>query len=148
VFLQINMVKYNVDWEITNIYENLQKVWSHFFTNMLLFVNIWFTSNIYWFIGIQIHCQQIQMNNYSFTFDHFNIQSDIQWAIMNVILNYLMLPSYEQLCDFSKNKMCERYRGPRCHLITESDGWCSPMMPPYLRRRNRIIGQFVEQISV
>jgi hypothetical protein len=31
MFLQINMVKYNVDREIMNIYENLQIVWSHFF---------------------------------------------------------------------------------------------------------------------
>jgi hypothetical protein len=27
VFLQINRVKYDVDWEIMNIYENLQIVW-------------------------------------------------------------------------------------------------------------------------
>jgi hypothetical protein len=57
VFLQINMVKYDVDQEIMNIYENLQIVKSHFFTDMLLFVNIRSTSNIYWFIGIQIRCQ-------------------------------------------------------------------------------------------
>ncbi len=31
------MVKYNADQEITNIYENLQIVWSQFFTDMLLF---------------------------------------------------------------------------------------------------------------
>ncbi len=53
-----------------NIYENLQIVWTHIFTDMLLFVNIWSTLNIYWFIGIRIHCQQIQTNNYSFTFDY------------------------------------------------------------------------------
>ena len=40
MYLQINMVKYDVDQEITNIYENLQIVQSHFFTDMLLFVNI------------------------------------------------------------------------------------------------------------
>jgi hypothetical protein len=57
MFLQINMVKYAVDREITNIYENLQIVSSHFFTDMLLLVNIQSTSNIYWFIGIQIRCQ-------------------------------------------------------------------------------------------
>ena len=62
--------KYDVDREITNIYENLQIVQSHFFTDMLLFINIWSTSIIYWFIGIRICCQQIQMNNYSFTFDY------------------------------------------------------------------------------
>ncbi len=40
------MVEYNVDWEIINIYENLQIVRSHFFTDMQLFVYIQSTSNI------------------------------------------------------------------------------------------------------
>jgi hypothetical protein len=57
MYLQINMVKHNGDREIMNIYENLQIAQSYFFTDMLLFVNIRSTSNIYWFIGIQIHCQ-------------------------------------------------------------------------------------------
>jgi hypothetical protein len=70
VFLQINMVKYDVDREITNIYENLQIVRSHFFTDIVLFITIRSTSNIYFFIGIRIRCQQIQTNNYSFTFDY------------------------------------------------------------------------------
>ncbi len=70
VYLQINTVKYNADWEIMNIYENLQIVWSHFLTDMLLFINIRSTSNIYWFISIRICCQQIQTNSYSFTFDY------------------------------------------------------------------------------
>ncbi len=43
MYLQINMVKYDADWEIMNIYENLQIVRSQFFTDMLLFVNIWST---------------------------------------------------------------------------------------------------------
>ncbi len=70
MFLQINMVKYDVEQEITNIYENLQIVSSNFLTDMLLFVNIRSTSHIYWFIGIQIHYQQIQTNNYLFTFNY------------------------------------------------------------------------------
>ncbi len=37
---QINTVKYDADWEIMNIYENLQIVWSQFFTDILLFVYI------------------------------------------------------------------------------------------------------------
>jgi hypothetical protein len=68
--LRINMIKYDANWEITNIYENLQIVWSQFCTNMLLFVYIRSTSNIYWFISIQIHCQQIQMNSYSVTLNY------------------------------------------------------------------------------
>jgi hypothetical protein len=37
VYLQINMVKYDADWEIMNICENLQIVQSEFVTDMLLF---------------------------------------------------------------------------------------------------------------
>ncbi len=47
MYLQINTSKYDADQEIMNIYENLQIVWSQFFTDMLLFVNILSTSNIY-----------------------------------------------------------------------------------------------------
>ncbi len=79
MYLQINMV--NADPVITNIYENLQIVWSQFFTYMLLFVYIRSTSNIYWFIGIQIRCQQIQMNSYSVTFDY--LQYLVQHSMNN-----------------------------------------------------------------
>jgi len=78
--------------EKLQIFTRIYRVWSHFFTDMLLLVNIWSSSNIYWFIGIQICCQQIQMNSYSFTFDICNIRSGIRWAIMKVILNYSPLP--------------------------------------------------------
>jgi hypothetical protein len=37
---------------------------------MLLFVYIRSTSNIYWFIGIWIRCQQIQTNRYLVTFGY------------------------------------------------------------------------------
>jgi hypothetical protein len=37
---------------------------------MLLFVYIQSTSNIYWFIGIQIRCQQIPMSSYLVTLDY------------------------------------------------------------------------------
>ncbi len=40
MYLQINTVKYDADQEIMNIYENLQIVQSHFFTDMLLFINL------------------------------------------------------------------------------------------------------------
>ncbi len=64
------MVKYNANQEITTTYENLQIVLSHFFPDKLIFIYIWSNSNIYWFIGIQIRCQQIQMKSYSVTFDY------------------------------------------------------------------------------
>ena len=67
MYLQINLVKYDADQEIMNTYKNLS---SQFFTYKLIFVYIQSNSNIYWFIGIQIHCQQIQMNSYSVTFDY------------------------------------------------------------------------------
>ncbi len=61
------MVKYNDNREITNTYENLQILRSQFFTNKLIFIYIMSKLNIYWFIGIQICCQQIQMKS---TFDY------------------------------------------------------------------------------
>jgi hypothetical protein len=36
--LQINTVKYDAAWEITNTYENLQIVCSQFFTDQLTFI--------------------------------------------------------------------------------------------------------------
>jgi hypothetical protein len=57
----MKMVKYNGNQEITNTYENLQILRSQFFTNKLIFIYIMSKLNIYWFIGIQICCQQIQM---------------------------------------------------------------------------------------
>ncbi len=66
----MNTVKYNANLEITNTYDNLQIVQSQFFTKKLIFIYIQSTSNIYWFICIQIHCQPIQMNRYSVTFDY------------------------------------------------------------------------------
>ena len=78
MYLQINMVKYSADQEITNIYEDLQIVQSQFFADMLLFIYIQSTSNFYWFVGIQICCQQIQANSYSVTFDIRTIRSGIR----------------------------------------------------------------------
>jgi hypothetical protein len=54
VYLWINTVKYNGDWEITITYENLHIVQSQFFTDMLIFIYIWSNLIIFWFIGIQI----------------------------------------------------------------------------------------------
>jgi hypothetical protein len=53
-----------------NIYENLEVVRSQFFTDMLLFIYIWSTSNIDWFISIWIRSQRIQTNSYLVTFDY------------------------------------------------------------------------------
>ncbi len=52
------MVKYNTDREIMNTYENLQIVWTQFFTDKLIFVYIQYNSNIYGFIGIWIRLVQ------------------------------------------------------------------------------------------
>jgi hypothetical protein len=53
-----------------NTSKNLQIVWSQFFINKLIFVNIWVKLNIYWFIRIRINCQRIQMNSFLVTFDY------------------------------------------------------------------------------
>jgi hypothetical protein len=58
VYLQINMVKYNTDWEIMNTYKNLQIVLTQFFTDKLILVYIQYNSNIYGFIGIRIRLVQ------------------------------------------------------------------------------------------
>ncbi len=92
MYLQLNMVKYDADQEITNIYKNLQTVWSQFFTDMLLFIYIRSTSNIYWFIGIRIHCQRRAIQLLSTI---CNIRSALGWAIPKVILNYSLIPSLE-----------------------------------------------------
>ncbi len=65
MYLQINTVKYDTDWEITNTYENLQIVWSQFFTDKLIFIYIRYNLNIYWFIGIGIRLVWYRANRYS-----------------------------------------------------------------------------------
>ncbi len=86
------MVKFDTKWEITNTYENLQIVWSQFFTDKLIFIYIWSNFNISWFISIWICCQWIQTKSSLFTFDSIrNIRSPIWQAIMKVILPLLCL---------------------------------------------------------
>ncbi len=68
MYLKINMVKYDTNWEIMNIYENLWIVWSQFCTDRWLSAYIQSSLNIYWFISIRIHWQWIQTNSYSVTF--------------------------------------------------------------------------------
>ncbi len=65
IYLQINMVKYDAEQEITITYETLWIVWSQFFTDMLIFIYIQSNLNIFgllvfpfdlldkWQIGIQ-----------------------------------------------------------------------------------------------
>jgi hypothetical protein len=62
--------KYDANQEIMYTYENLQIDQSQFFTDKLIFIYIWFNLNIYWFIGIWINCQQMQMKSYSVTLDY------------------------------------------------------------------------------
>jgi hypothetical protein len=53
---------------------NLQIVRSQFFTNKLIFIYIRYNLNIYWFIGILIHCQRIQTNSYSMSDNEGNFK--------------------------------------------------------------------------
>ncbi len=104
-----------------NIYENLQINWSQFFTNMLLFIYIWSPSNIYWFIGIRICCQWIQMNSHSITFNYS--QYLVQHSMNNpkgkktTIRRYLILT----FCVQNKSvviwlKMCKLHLETAGHL--------------------------------
>ncbi len=43
--LYLMTLKYDANWEITNTYENLQIVWSQFFTDTLILIYIWSYSN-------------------------------------------------------------------------------------------------------
>jgi hypothetical protein len=97
------LVKYNANREIMNTCENLKIDQSHFFTNMLVFVYIQSNLNIYWFIRIWIHCQQIQTKSYSVTYS----MSDIT----KVILNYSPLLN---LGHFLKPTL-RRTQGNRSH---------------------------------
>ncbi len=88
------MAKYNADQEIMNIYENLQIVWSQFFTDMLLFIYIR-SPGIYWFIGIRIFCQEIPTNTYSVTFDYWKYS--VSYLMSNNKGNFkLFTPTYMQ----------------------------------------------------
>ncbi len=53
----------------TRIYKYLTNI-LQFSTDLLLFIYIRSTSNIYLFMGIRICCQQIQTNSYSVTFGY------------------------------------------------------------------------------
>ncbi len=90
MYLQVNMVKYDADQEITNTYENLQIVQSQFFTDKLLFISIWSNSNIYWFIVIRICCQQIQINSFSVTLDY--LYYSVSYSMRNNEGNFKLFP--------------------------------------------------------
>ncbi len=62
-------IRIGINYSVLNK-TNFQIVRSQLFTDMLLLIYIWSTSNIYWFICIQICCQQIQTNSYSVTFNY------------------------------------------------------------------------------
>ncbi len=62
--------KYDTNQEIKNTHENLQIVLSQFSTDKLILIYIQSNLNIYWFIGIWINCQQMQMKSYSVTLDY------------------------------------------------------------------------------
>jgi len=85
VYLQINTVKYDADREITNIYKNLQTVWSLFFTDMLLFglLRISIGLSVFGFVANEYQRRAIRL-----LLTIRNIRSAIRWAIPKVILNY------------------------------------------------------------
>jgi hypothetical protein len=81
VYVQISTVKYDVDQEIMNIYENLQIVWSQFFTDMQVFLLLW--------ISIDLLVFGFVANEYKWTpiwslLTICNIWSGIQWMTPKV----------------------------------------------------------------
>ncbi len=95
MYLQLNMVKYNADQEIMNIYENLKTVWSHFSL-------ICYYSLIFGLLQISIGLSVFGFvaNEYKWITIHSllticNIWSGIWWEITKVILNYLPLPTLD-----------------------------------------------------
>jgi hypothetical protein len=70
VFLKINTVKYDADQEIMNIYKDLQIVRTHFFTDMLLFINIWYNLNI---LFVYRYSDSLPMNINEVLFGYFQL---------------------------------------------------------------------------
>jgi len=64
------MVKYNADQEIMNIYENLQIVRTHFFPDMLLFINIRYNLNI---LFVYRYSDSLPMNINEELFGYFQL---------------------------------------------------------------------------
>jgi hypothetical protein len=82
VFLQINTVKYNADWEITNIHKNLQIVDLGLPLISIGLLVFGFVANEYKWIAIQL------------LLTIHNIWSAIQLMIIKVILDYSPLPTH------------------------------------------------------
>ncbi len=70
MFLKINTVKYDADQEIMNIYKDLQIVRTHFFTDMLLFINIWYNLNI---LFVYRYSDSLPMNINEVLFGYFQL---------------------------------------------------------------------------
>ncbi len=85
MYLQINTVKYDANWEIMNTYDNLQIVWSQFYTDKLIFIYIW---KIWISIGLSVFrfdVNEHKQRAFQLHSTICNIQSFIRWAIMKVI---------------------------------------------------------------
>ncbi len=86
--------------------EKLQIVQFQFFTDMVIFIYIRSNSNIYWFIGIQIRCQQIQVNSYSVTFDYSYYS--VSYLMRDNEGNFkLFAVSYSHNCPSDTGKVCQ-----------------------------------------
>jgi hypothetical protein len=70
MYLQINKVKYDADWEIKNIYENLQIVWSQFFTDMLL-IHLYLV--YFKYLLVYRYSDSFPMNTNEHLFGHFQL---------------------------------------------------------------------------
>ncbi len=129
------MVKYNAKWEITNTYENLQIDWSQFFTDKLIFFYIRSNWNIYWLSIFGFFANEYKQIAIQIHSTIHNIWSAIWWAIMKVILNYSLLPSWYKLmlpkCQWRRKKVLVQLSSGR--VSCSSTGSCSPILGPYSR---------------
>ncbi len=139
------MVKYNANWEIMNTYKYLQIVQSQFFTNELIFIYIWSNSNVYWFIGILIHCQRIQKNSYSVTFNYLwysvsYLMSDNAGNFELFAVTYALSPRWRvafwggrrcnSFCAFVASSWCKRGCSVCLDLLSWR-GWCLILLVLY-----------------
>ncbi len=92
MFLQINVVKYNVDQEITKftrIYKWFDPIFSPICYYSLIFALLWISIGLSVFGFVANKYKRITIHS---LLTIHNIRSGIQWAITKVILNYLTLP--------------------------------------------------------
>ncbi len=142
IYLQINMVKYDADWEIMNTYKNLQIVWSQFFTDKLIFIYIWSNLNIYWFIGIWINENEHKRRAVQFHLTICNIWSPIWWVITKAMKIIHCYPTGTIKVEYKKQLLFEE------PLYCQKTGLTGIPRTGELMNKNPIIGIFSPSVKI